>query len=311
MSELNLQKHLAIDTPKIAVLLATYNPDLQYLEEQVASINAQTGVEILLYWSDDQSDDSILTKTKIIMDKYPHINVSTGSNRKGVNRNFLHLLESASDPSIDYFAFSDQDDLWNTDKLMLHAAALAPFQGEISATHSTPLIMNNGRVTKGRTRCQRHTITSLLAENCFQGCTMVLTNSARRLVLSLNSDDIAWYDWWIGCLISISGYPIHVSSRDTFYRVHKNNLVGIPKGPVRIKNYFSKNYTKSFAQAENLLKFCQANGFPHDYEVIRRWIQGNTGSFLSRVMFALTDVRRRSRLLEETGRRIAIFLRSN
>ncbi len=307
---MNLREPPPIDAPKVAVLLATHNPNLQYLKEQVASIKAQSGVEILLYWSDDQSELSNLKEAELLMNNYPHINVTTASIQKGVNQNFLHLLERADDPTIDYFAFSDQDDLWHTDKLMLHVAALAPFQGEISVTHSTPFIINKSKILKGRNRCQRHTITTLLAENCFQGCTMVLTNSARRLVLRANSADIAWYDWWIGCLVSISGYPIHVSNGDTLYRVHENNVVGIPKGHIRIKNYFSKNYIKSLSQAENLLNFCRTNDYSNEYEQIRRWIDGCSGSFASRVAFAITDIRRRKSLLEETGRRISIILRS-
>ena len=91
---MNLQEHLPIDTPKVAVLLATHNPNLQYLKEQVASINAQSGVEVLLYWSDDRSEFSNLKEAELLMNNFPHINVTTGSIQKGVNQNFLHLLES-------------------------------------------------------------------------------------------------------------------------------------------------------------------------------------------------------------------------
>ena len=85
------------------MLLATYKPDSGFLDMQVKSITKQEGVDIKLFWSDDSDSEIEYIKVKKILDRYPHINV-TSNEKKGANQNFLHLLRSASDSDIDFYA---------------------------------------------------------------------------------------------------------------------------------------------------------------------------------------------------------------
>ncbi|MFR5732281.1 MAG: glycosyltransferase [Clostridium sp.] len=107
----------------ITVLMATYQ-GRQYLEQQLDTILAQT-VPVKILISDDGSDDG----TREMLDNYAgwypkqvvlhHRTEHTG----GAAGNFFWLMQEAlKDEKNEYILFSDQDDVWENDKVsvMLH-----------------------------------------------------------------------------------------------------------------------------------------------------------------------------------------------
>jgi rhamnosyltransferase len=287
----------------VAVLLATYQPDSVYLDIQVKSIMEQESVNIKLFWSDDSDSEIEHIKVKKILDRYPHINV-TSDGKKGANQNFLHLLRSASDPDIDFYAFSDQDDIWMSDKLKRHAETLSEYESTVACTHSIASILRDGNEIESKSRCQNHKIETLLAENCIQGCTVMLNNAARKLILEVSPDGIAWYDWWIGSIISIAGIVVLVDGVDTVYRIHSNNLIGIPNKfdlIIRLKRY--KN-NMGFIQSLNLTKFANSFGDEKSKKEIQIWINGHSGALRERLKFSIFDKKRRKNIFEDIFRRI-------
>jgi hypothetical protein len=288
----------------VAVLLATFRPDLDYLDQQINSIIGQIGVQVKLFWSDDSGSNYEYAKVKSVMDKYKHFDVTLNLENKGANTNFLYLLDKANHPEIDYYAFSDQDDIWESDKLLKHAIAISQFDSRIACTHSKARIYKNGRQIDGINLCQKHELRTLLAENCFQGCTMMINGPTRKLVLNLSAEGIAWYDWWIGSIVSITGFAVFVEGTDTNYRLHKSNLIGIPKGMVRFKRLISSNKEERLAQSRNLLNFSKTHGYLAAANEIQNWIDGHSGNFSTRLIFVLLDGKRRKRLSEDLIRRI-------
>jgi rhamnosyltransferase len=288
----------------VAVLLATFKPNLDYLEEQINSIVGQVGVRVKLYWADDSGSRDEYDRVKALLNKYEHLDVTPHLENKGANLNFLHLLEVSNDSEVDFYAFSDQDDIWESDKLIRHAVVLAQFDGKIACTHSTSRLQVDGKQKPGRNLCQAHELRTLLAENCFQGCTMMINRLTRKLILGLSTEGISWYDWWIGSIVSIAGKTIFVEGTDTNYRLHDSNLVGIPKGMVRLKRLVTNDRRNRLSQSLNLLNFSQTHGHQSASNEIQKWINGHTGKFASRLLFALSDKRRRKRMLEDLVRRV-------
>lgn len=304
MPEIILEKHSEMRVFTVAVLLATFKPNLNYLDQQIKSIVGQIGVRVKLYWSDDSGSSQEYGIAKALLDKYEHLDVTVLSKNKGANLNFLHLLEAANLPEVDFYAFSDQDDIWEPDKLLRHVTALSGFETRIACTHSTSRLQINGKHKPGRNLCQNHELRTLLAENCFQGCTMMINRITRQLILGLSTEGIAWYDWWIGSIVSIAGKTIFVEGTDTNYRLHDGNLLGIPKGMVRLKRLVAKGRRDRLSQSLNLLNFSQIHGHQSASNEIQKWINGHTGKFASRLLFALSDKRRRKSMLEDLTRRI-------
>ena len=100
---------------KINVLMSTYNGE-KYLKEQIESIMDQEGVHTILTIRDDGSEDGTIDIIKEMMKKYPErIRFCRGKN-VGYKRSFTKLLDYAS--PADFYAFSDQDDVWMKEKLL-------------------------------------------------------------------------------------------------------------------------------------------------------------------------------------------------
>ena len=96
----------------ITVLMSTYNGE-KYLREQIESILNQKNVRVQILVRDDGSTDH----THIILDEYQKngkLNWYTGMNLKS-SKSFMNLVTKA--PETEYYAFCDQDDVWNNDKL--------------------------------------------------------------------------------------------------------------------------------------------------------------------------------------------------
>ncbi len=101
------------DSRTVSVVMCTYN-GAKYLREQLDSIVRQTYPVLELIIQDDGSTDG----TKDILDEYeanyPYISVYYNNPPKGVNGNFMSCIRRAKG---DYVAISDQDDIWERDKL--------------------------------------------------------------------------------------------------------------------------------------------------------------------------------------------------
>jgi len=112
---------LGIHNRKIAVLMSTYNGE-KFIKEQLDSILKQKGVIVSLYIRDDGSTDdtiNILTDYSTIYSNVLIINKNKRRNI-GAYASFFEIMDYAfhNITDVDYFAFSDQDDVWREDKLL-------------------------------------------------------------------------------------------------------------------------------------------------------------------------------------------------
>src|SRR5262245_1468649 len=98
----------------IDVVMATYN-GATYVKEQIDSILAQDYPSIRLLISDDGSTDATPQILQEYAKKHPSIiTLLPFDGNKGVVGNFSRLL---SYTTAYYVLFSDQDDVWNKDKV--------------------------------------------------------------------------------------------------------------------------------------------------------------------------------------------------
>lgn len=96
-----------MNTKSVQVVMSTYNGE-KYLKEQIDSILSQEGVDVRLYIRDDGSSDRT---TDILASYQEHKNVKIEKgNNLGFAKSFLTALDECDEA--DYYAFSDQDDVW-------------------------------------------------------------------------------------------------------------------------------------------------------------------------------------------------------
>ena len=101
---------------KVAVILGFYNGN-DYIETQVKSILEQEFKNIDIYIFDDNSTLNVELK-KIKSDKKTKSKIKIFKRERNVGyaKNFLLGLKEAGN-NYDFYAFSDQDDIWENNKI--------------------------------------------------------------------------------------------------------------------------------------------------------------------------------------------------
>lgn len=97
----------------VSIVLCTYN-GAKYLSEQLESILAQTYPLHEIIIQDDNSTDETVNIIHEYACKYSLIKFFKNNSAHGVNGNFISAMQRATG---DYIAISDQDDIWETDKI--------------------------------------------------------------------------------------------------------------------------------------------------------------------------------------------------
>lgn len=177
-----------MNTKSVQVVMSTYNGE-KYLKEQIDSILSQEGVDVRLYIRDDGSSDRT---TDILASYQEHKNVKIEKgNNLGFAKSFLTALDECDEA--DYYAFSDQDDVWEKDKL---STAIEILEEE---SQSTPLLYCSAlqRVDENLNPLHvqsyhglRINLPSMLTRGRLAGCTFVFNNTLRNLVK--NSSQISF-----------------------------------------------------------------------------------------------------------------------
>lgn len=218
-------------TAKVAILMATYNGE-KHLEWQLKSFLDQTHPNWKIAISDDGSSDLTLTILSDFEKELGSNRVSISSGPKqGFCKNFLSLLYHEYRDA-DYYAFSDQDDIWEADKLERALGHLKEIPAHIPALYCTrtTLFNDSGKILgfsaafKKKPSFQNALVQSLSGAN-----TMVFNHAALKLLRKVSVDiDVQSHDWWAYLVITGCGglvlYDTYPSLR---YRQHNKNLVGM------------------------------------------------------------------------------------
>ncbi len=203
----------------------------RFLAQQLDSIKAQTYFRWALWASDDCSTDG----TVGILESYrarwgtDRLSIKSGPAR-GFRANFLSL---ACDPAIqaDYFAFADQDDLWDPDKLAIAIGWLESIPNEVPALYCarTRLIdEDNKPIGFSPLFPKPFSFGNAFVQSGAGGNTMVFNAAARELLVEAGADVIVQtHDWWVYILVTgCGGKVFYDATPKVGYRQHGKNLVG-------------------------------------------------------------------------------------
>tara|TARA_B110000444_G_scaffold253881_2_gene285466 strand:+ start:33 stop:680 length:648 start_codon:yes stop_codon:yes gene_type:complete len=117
-------KDLKSAAPRVAVVLGYFDGQ-DYVCDQLRSILDQSHSAVHIYLCDDKSEPRFsLDELRLDSAQLSQISIGLRPRNIGFTNNFLNALASVSD-DFEYFAFSDQDDIWHQDKLERALAALA------------------------------------------------------------------------------------------------------------------------------------------------------------------------------------------
>ncbi|TKA89435.1 glycosyltransferase family 2 protein [Guyparkeria sp. SB14A] len=214
----------------IAVLVCVYHPEERYLREQLDSILNQTHENLSVWVSDDGDDQATRDVLTEYQAKFPvgKITLVTGP-RKGFAANFLSLV-SRDEIEADYYAFSDQDDIWEPKKL---EQALAKLRGVAQSGPAlygsrTRLIDARGSVIgQSPLFMRKPSFRNALVQSLAGGNTMVFNHAAKELLSRAGMPDVVSHDWWAYLMITgAGGRVIYDPVSWIQYRQHGSNLIG-------------------------------------------------------------------------------------
>lgn len=247
---------------KILIILSTYNGS-KYLDQQLQSIYMQkTDCKINLLVRDDGSEDSTL---KILnrWSKNLDIKFIEDNDQLGAAKSFWKLINLVNDA--DYYAFVDQDDIWEPDKIDTAVKALGNNNFPQLWCSNCSLIDSDGNVIKEKMHVKRPELTVISQIVCgsIQGCSMIFNKATMKAVKKKSISEIPMHDI-VFLTYTLAEGEVIFEERPMFkYRLHKNNVVaksgkGIVKQiKITLQNWFGKqtknsisNYSKEFVRNE-------------------------------------------------------------
>jgi glycosyltransferase involved in cell wall biosynthesis len=214
----------------VCIILCTYNGS-KYLEQQIDSILRQDYPNISLVIFDDQSSDDTIDISKRFVDlsKGRSVKLVVNSQRFGSPHNFLQGLLSVGE-DYDYYAFSDQDDVWLPSKISRAVEALGnPSEASLYYSNVTSVDSLNEKVLgESSIRPEFHNKKTALLANPAPGNTMVFTEALCKKVVQFEAPaQLPFHDWWIYLIALYSGADLRFDSHSYVrYRQHAHNRTG-------------------------------------------------------------------------------------
>ena len=222
--------------PQVAILLATYNGQT-WLTTQLESILNQVDVDMTLYVSDDNSDDSTLKILNSFAEKHECIKIKPFTAHSGsAAQNFFSLIKYVDLDDVSYIALCDQDDIWLPNKLK-RAIEIISTNGVDGYSSNVTAFWPNGR-SKLIDKSQPQKEYDYMFESPGPGCTFVLTKKVTKNLKQILSKNLAplpelkeLHDWFIYAFVRSNGYKWFIDSESTLlYRQHENNVLGANTG---------------------------------------------------------------------------------
>ena len=244
---------------KVCVLMSTYNGE-KFIEEQLDSVLAQKDCVVRLLVRDDGSSDG----TTQILDKYKSegkLDWYTGKNLKP-SLSFLDLLYQAQD--CDYYAFCDQDDIWDNDKLVSAVEKLRIYGDKPAFYHSNAKLADSQGKDSGRplhNSDPKLNLFSVGLSGGILGCTMVFNRALRELIVSAKAPEkTIMHDFYVGLVcLACGGTGVYDNTAHIRYRQHGGNVLGVAidiksKIKSKLNQFLKKEQFTICEQAEDVLE---------------------------------------------------------
>jgi glycosyltransferase involved in cell wall biosynthesis len=243
----------------ISVVMAVCNGQ-RYLPEQLHSIGEQDLQPTELVVGDDQSDDDTLACIQAFARAHPGVAVRVERNarRLGVAANFEQTVRRARG---DIVVFSDQDDIWRSDRL---ARLVGVLTADPDCTHvfsDGSLIDGAGVSLKGSLfgridfgPDERSAFTSgeglqvLLRRNVVTGATLAVRRTVLQAVLPFEP---GWmHDYYIALMLGAVGKGVMLGEPLIRYRLHAGQQVGVARNSWSSALAYARKQSAEHCRAE-------------------------------------------------------------
>ena len=276
--------------PKVQVLLSTYNGS-KYLEEQLTSLYSQNNIDLSVLIRDDGSCDNTKEILNKYAEKYKNFRIIEGDN-VGFARSFWLLLQAASDA--EYYAFCDQDDIWDNNKLyksivLMRSVERAALSLPVLYTANVRAVNDSMHVIKEKAFDFDGVLNlaESLERSVLPGCTFVFNKELLEIAKRYNGRLIA-HDWMIYLIATIFGKVVYDPQTHMNYRIHKGNTIGIST-PIKefqnkLKRQFDRKRVKRSEIAVDLLNTYGNKIEPSKYDLIKLFSESDNPKNFRRIL---------------------------
>lgn len=231
-----MSEYMETGKPLISILMAVYEPRMDWLREQLESLEAQTYPNLRLYVRDDCSPtvpfEEIEELVRECIRSFPY-EIQRNPENLGSNLTFERLTQEAEG---EYFAYCDQDDVWLPEKLTVLQEELER-SGALLVCSDMFIIDGDGKqVANSITRVRRRHIfrsgygltEDLLISNFVTGCTMLVHAESAKTAIPFCPYMV--HDHYIALCCSAAGKIQSAMQPLIRYRIHGNNQSGVMAG---------------------------------------------------------------------------------
>lgn len=174
----------------VSVVMCTYNGE-KYIEEQLDSIIGQSYAVDEIIIQDDCSTDKTLDIVKRYQQKHNNIHLFVNEQNLGFNANFISAIQKASGS---YIALSDQDDIWDPNKIKVQIEAMN--DGLVSFHTTKPFSADGTKIKENAGhKTPNFCLERLIYGNVVSGHTVMMKRSFIQLIPHL-SDFSSYYKYW-------------------------------------------------------------------------------------------------------------------
>ncbi len=208
--------HAVVSAPLVSVALCTYNGG-PYLEEQLASLRAQTWQRLEIVAIDDASTDNTWDILQRAAASMPALRIRRNERNLGFAANFERAMALCKG---DLIAPCDQDDIWLPTKLETLVRAIGT---HTLAYCDSRLVDPNGqslgeRVSDRVRMVQGSDPLPFTFWNCISGHAMLFRRELLARALPIRG--ARYHDWWIVFVAASLGSIVYVDEPLVAYRQH-------------------------------------------------------------------------------------------
>lgn len=234
---------MGTDKPLISILMAVYEPRMDWLRQQLMSLNDQTYPNLRLYIRDDCSPtvpyEQIQSCVRDCIMRFPYV-ITRNERNLGSNATFELLTKETEG---DLFAYCDQDDVWLPEKLTVLQAAMER-ERAVLAYSDVSAVDDEGKLLARSLRELRPRLAylegsdlapKLFFRNCVAGCAMLVNSNIAKRAIPFPRQTVC--DHWIALLAATEGTVAFVPDQLVRYRQHKHNQTGVLAGVSDKRSY--------------------------------------------------------------------------
>jgi glycosyltransferase involved in cell wall biosynthesis len=242
-----------LSQPLISIVLATYNPNVEFFVKQINSLKEQTYINWKCIVIDDCSSTEKFEEIKKIIAEDARFTLHQNKVNLGSYHTFEEGLKLLSKET-ELICFCDQDDIWLPNKLERLAHEFG--NSQISCVHSDLSLIGpqdellHKSCWKFENRnTQIYEAQLLILRNTITGCSMMFRKKTLELALPFPKQEIKnsfHHDLWIALISLQYGEIKPIDEPLVKYRQHGGNVVG------------AKNQDNVFLK---LLNYLRSKGF--------------------------------------------------